>query len=272
MAKAADEAGFWSMALSDHLFHPETIESKYPYSPDGKPYWPTSNPWPDPYVAIGAMAAATERLRFFTNVFILPARHPLVVAKQVSTAAVLSGDRVGLGIGVGWMREEFDVLGEDFTTRGKRTNEAIEILRSVWRGGMVEYHGEQYDFDRLEMSPAPDKPIPIYCGGLSKPALRRAARLCDGWINVVHTVDELGAFVSQLKELRAEYGRDGEPFEVIGASSEAFNVDGYKRLGDVGVTSTIAVPWQLYDADIDSVEAKCDSIRRFGDEVIARMA
>jgi probable F420-dependent oxidoreductase len=272
MAKAAEEAGFWSMAISDHVVHPEKIESEYPYAPDGKPYWPSSNPWPDPFVTIAAMAAVTERLRFFTNVLILPARNPFLVAKQVSTAAVLSGNRVALGIGVGWMREEFELLEQEFTTRGKRTNEAIEILRLLWGGGMVEYHGAHYDFDRLEMAPAPSEPIPLYCGGLSKPALRRAARLCDGWINVVHTLDELKVYVSQLTELRCEYGRENEPFEIVGASGEVFDLDGYRRLGEVGVTSTMVIPWMLYeDVDATCVQGRCDAIRRFGDDVIAKI-
>ena len=272
MAKAADASGWWAIALSDHVVHPEHIESSYPYSEDGRAYWGADNPWPDPWVSVGAMAAVTERLRFLTNIYILPVRHPILVAKAVGTAAVLSGSRVALGIGVGWMREEFELLGQDFKTRGKRTDEAIDVLRLLWRGGTVEHHGEHYSFDRLAMSPAPSKPIPIYCGGLSKPALRRAATRCDGWISVVHSLDEIKGFVRQLRELRADSEHAGEPFEVIVSCTDAFDVDGYRRLEDAGATGLITVPWLFYGGDAKSVEGKCDGIRRFADDVIAPMA
>ena len=272
MAEAADAAGFWAVAVSDHVVHPARIESAYPYAEDGKAYWDSSNPWPDPWITIAAMAAVTSRLRFFTNVFVLPARHPVHVAKAVSTAAVLSDDRVALGIGVGWMREEFEVLDENFSTRGKRTNEAIEILRKLWAGGMTEHHGEFYDFAPVEMSPSPGGQVPIYCGGLSAPALRRAARLCDGWIAVVHSTDELRGFIARLGELRREYGRANEPFEIVAAATDAFDIDGFRRLEDAGVSAMMMLPWLLHGADPNSLEEKCDSIRRFGDEVIAKMA
>jgi probable F420-dependent oxidoreductase len=222
-------------------------------------------------VSIAAMAAVTERLRFFTNIYILPARNPLLVAKAVGTAAVLSHDRVALGVGVGWMREEFEALGQEFSDRGARTNEAIDVLRLLWAGGMVEYHGKHYAFDRLEMSPAPERPIPIYCGGLSEPALRRAARRCDGWISVVHSVEEIRDFASRLAALRAEAGREREPFEVIVACNDAFDVDGYRRLEDAGATALITVPWLFYRGDPASAHDKVDGIRRFADDVIAKV-
>ena len=130
------------MALSDHVFYPEQLESKYPYTPDGKPQFRPEESWPDPWVAIGAMAAVTTSLRFVTNVYVLPARNPFVVAKAVGTAAVLSDDRVLLGIGAGWMREEFEQMGQAFAKRGARMEEMVEVLRTLWQGGMVEHHGE----------------------------------------------------------------------------------------------------------------------------------
>jgi probable F420-dependent oxidoreductase len=271
MARAADETGWWAMAMSDHVVHPETIASAYPYTPDGKAYWRSSNPWPDVWVSIGAMAAVTTRLRFFTNVFILPLRHPLLVAKAVGTAAVLSKNRVSLGIGVGWMREEFEILGEEFTTRGARTNEAIEILRKLWGGGMVEHRGKHYAFGPLEMSPAPTARIPIYSGGLSEAALSRSARRCDGWISVIHSVEEIRDFAGRLRAIRAEVGLAKEPFEVIVACNDAFDVDGYRRLEDAGATALITVPWLFYRGDPNSRQDKVDGIRRFADDVIAKL-
>ena len=179
IARTADECGWDALTFSDHIVHPERMESKYPYTADGGTYWDAQNPWPDPWITIASLAAVTTRLHFTTNVFILPARNPVLVAKAVSTAAVLSGDRVALGIGVGWMKEEFEILEQNFHTRGKRTDEAIEILRLLWSGEMVEYHGRHYDFAPMQMRPAPQQPVPIFVGGLSKPALARAAR-CDG--------------------------------------------------------------------------------------------
>jgi probable F420-dependent oxidoreductase len=270
MARAADESCWWAMAISDHVVHPQKISSAYPYNADGKTSWTSSNPWPDVWVSIGAMAAVTSRLRFFTNVYVLPLRHPVLVAKAVGTAAVLSGNRVGLGIGVGWMREEFEILGEDFSTRGGRTNEAIEILRLLWRGGVVEHHGKHYSFDPLEMSPAPSAPIPIYSGGLSDAALKRSAQRCDGWISVVHSIEEIRDYTRRLHALRAEAGLPAEPFEVIVACNDAFDVDGYRRLGDAGATALMTVPWLFYPGN-GSLSDKVDSIRRFADDVIAKV-
>ena len=122
------------------------------------------------------MAAVTERIRFFTNVFVLPMRNPFPVAKQVATAAALSGGRVSLGVGMGWCEEEFDLLEQPFAGRGKRADEQLEVLRKLWAGGWVEHHGDHYDFPRLEMSPSLDAPVPILVGGISDAALRRAAR------------------------------------------------------------------------------------------------
>jgi probable F420-dependent oxidoreductase len=269
MARCAEECGWDWMTLSDHVVHPESLASKYPYTEDGEAYWGADNPWPDPWVTIGAMAAVTERIRFMTNVFILPARNPILVAKEVGTAAVLSRGRVALGIGVGWMREEFEVLGQDFSTRGKRADEQIEILRLLWSGRMVEHHGRHYRFPRLQMSPAPPTPIPVFVGGVSRPALARAAR-CDGWISVIHSLDEIRGYVGTLRELRADYGKAKEPFEVFVSSDEAQSIDGLRRLEDAGATGVITMPWLLYGLDPTSLAEKCEGIRRFSDDVIAK--
>lgn len=270
MARTADECGWDWFAVSDHIVFPETIDSAYPYAKDGKPYWPSSTPWPDPWTAIAAMAAVTRSLRFLTNIYILPARNPLLVAKQIGTVAAMSNDRVALGIGVGWMKEEFVLLGTDYHTRGKRMDEEVEILRTLFRGGMQEYHGRHYDFDRLEMSPVPNKPVPILVGGISEVALKRAARIGDGWIAVQHTTDELRDLLGRIRTLRNEYGTAGKPFETVVACTDVFDVDGYRRLEDLGATTLTTAPWVLYGADPNSLEEKKDAIKRFADDVIAR--
>jgi probable F420-dependent oxidoreductase len=271
LARAADASGWEAIALSDHVVHPETPKTPYPYTADGSRRWPAFTPWPDPWVTIGALAAVTERLRFFTNVFVLPMRNPFVVAKAIGTAAVLSRNRVALGVGVGWSRDEFELLGEDFATRGRRTDEMIEVMRKLWSGRMVEHRGAHYAFPRLEMSPAPTEPVPIYFGGLSDAALRRAARLGDGWISDIHSTEELRALVAKLARLRAEAGRASTPFAVIASANDAFGVDGYRRLEDAGVTHLMTMPWFFYGGPNIPLAQKLESVARFSDDVIAKM-
>jgi probable F420-dependent oxidoreductase len=267
VARTADECGWDALTFSDHIVHPERMESKYPYTADGGTYWDAQNPWPDPWITIAALAAVTTRLHFTTNVFILPARNPVLVAKAVSTAAVLSGDRVALGVGVGWMKEEFEILEQNFHTRGKRTDEAIEILRLLWSGEMVEYHGRHYDFAPMQMRPAPEQPVPIFVGGLSEPALARAAR-CDGWISVMHTTDEIREYSQRLHRLREEQNNAEGDFEILVSATDVFDLDGYRRLAEAGATGVITAPWRFYSGNTLDLNEKLEGIRRFADDII----
>jgi probable F420-dependent oxidoreductase len=218
------------------------------------------------------MAAVTRRLRFYTHVLKLPLRHPILVAKTVGSAAVLSGNRVGLGVGLSWIPEEATWCGTDYATRGPRTDEAIGIVRALLRGGMVEHHGAHYDFGRIQMSPAPTEPVPIYVGGHSEPALRRAARLGDGWCSAMSTEEDTRRIVARLRALRAEAGRDHLPFEIQVSPIDAFDADGYRRLRDAGVTDVIVQPWLLFGAGLQaSIDEKRDGIRRFCEEVMPRV-
>lgn len=272
MARAAEESGFDTITVPDSVFFPEKVTAHYPYSGDGSRFWAPETPFVDPFVAISAMAAVTTRIRFLTNVVKLPIRDPLLVAKQLSSMAVLSGERVALGVGLSWIPEEFAWTRTEMRTRGKRADEMIEILRLICGGGphWVEYHGAHYDFDRLMMSPAPEQAVPIYVGGLSEPGLRRAARLADGWISVQNTEAEITGAIEALGRYRAEYGRVGEPFEVNALCIDAFDLDGYRRLADAGVTELQAVPWYFYGGDPDDLGVRIDALARFADEVIAR--
>jgi len=272
LAVAADQAGWDAIAVPDAIFYPETVTTPYPYIPGGARFWDADTPWLDPWVAIPAMAAVTRRLRFYTHVLKLPIRHPLHVAKTVGSAAVLSDNRVGLGVGLSWIPEEAAWCGTDFATRGARADEAIEIIRALLRGGMVEHHGKHYDFGRLQMSPAPSRPVPIYVGGHSEPALRRAARLGDGWCSAMTSADETRGFVARLAALRAEHGRAAEPFEIQAVCTDVFDVDGYRRLAEVGVTDIILQPWLLYGVGPGApLSAKEDTVRRFAEEVFPRV-
>jgi probable F420-dependent oxidoreductase len=270
MARAAEEHGWDAVAISDHVAHPERIESPYPYTRDGAIRWNEDTAWPDPWVSIGAMAAVTTRLRFVTNVYVLALRNPFLAAKAVATAAALSGDRVALGLGVGWCREEFVLAGQEFGNRGRRTDEMIEVLRKLWSGDYVEHEGRFYRFDRVRALPAPAAPVPIYGGGLSEPALRRAARL-DGWVSDIHTTAELREIAATLRRFRAEAGLAERPFAIIAACADAFDADGIRRLGDLGVTHYATAPWLFYGGSWDSLPDKVDGLRRFADDVIAKL-
>jgi probable F420-dependent oxidoreductase len=273
MARRAEAVGFDTITVPDSVFFPEQVSASYPYSGDGSRFWTGETPFVDPFVSISAMAAVTERIRFLTNVVKLPIRDPLLVAKQLSSMAVLAHDRVGLGVGLSWIPEEFAWTGTDMRTRGKRADEMIDILRLVCGGGgpqWVEYHGTYYDFDRLMISPAPDEPVPIYVGGLSEPGLRRAARTGDGWISVQNTEAEIVAAIDGLTRYRAEYGRTDVPFEVNVLCTDVFDLDGYRRLADHGVTELQAVPWYFTGRDPNDLQVQLDSLAWFADELIGR--
>ncbi len=243
LAAVAEEVGFDSVAVSDHVVYPSYLSSEYPYTPDGTPLFSPDEDWPDPWVAIGAMAAVTSRLRFVTNVYVLPLRNPFVVAKAVGTAAFLSRGRVGLGIGAGWMAEEFELLEQPFAKRGRRMDEMLEVIRGLWAGGMFEHHGEFYDFDAVEMRPVPAEPVPVYVGGHSDVAFRRAARVGDGWLGVHYSVDELLGHCSRLQQVREDAGTADRPFEIIASPIAVPDADLIEQLGSVGVTTILTSAW-----------------------------
>jgi len=271
LARVADECGYAYLAVSDHVVLPETIRTPYPYSDDGRPRWAPDAPWSDPWVAIGAMAAVTSRIRFTTNVFVLAMRNPFLAAKAIATAAAISGGRVSLGVGVGWLEEEFELLGQDFHTRGRRTDELLEILPKLWTGEPVEHHGRDYVFEQLLASPGLAEPVPVYVGGLSEPALRRAARH-DGWISDLHTTDEIRAIRARIEAHRRAFGRAGRPFRVLAALRDAFDLDGWRRAEQAGVTHAMTQPWLFHAGPGASLAQKQDALRRFADDFVAKPA
>lgn len=269
LAEAGDAHGWSTLTVSDHIINPVETRSTYPYTSDGSRRWEMGTPWPDPWVTIGHLSAVTTRLRFLTTVYILPARTPVHVAKQVGTAAVLSGNRVELGVGMGWMEEEFDAMGTPFAGRGRRADEMIEVMRKLWSGEVVEHQGDHFQVPPLEMLPAPDAPIPIIVGGLSQAALKRAARN-DGWVSDLHSTDELAEIRKQLDRHRADLGRAHEPFAVYASARDAWDLDGYRRLAEVGVTHLVTMPWYFYAGPEADLQGKVDGIKRFADDIIAR--
>ncbi len=270
LAQAAEGVGFDSVAVPESVFFPEDVSADYPYTPDGSRFWPSETPFLDPFVAIPAMAAVTETLRFYTNVLKLAIREPLLVAKALMSAAVLSGDRVGVGVGLSWIPEEFEWLHQDMRTRGRRTDEAIEILRLVSSGEFEEYHGTYYDFGRLMIRPAPSSPPPIYVGGLSDAGLRRAARLGDGWISVLNSTPEISEIVPKLSDLRREAGREDRPFEIKVIASDAAGYDDFRRLADIGVTDIMVCPWYFIPGDVAALDHQVAGLEHFAETVITR--
>jgi probable F420-dependent oxidoreductase len=269
IAIAADRLGYAALAVPDHVVDLAELETPYPYTADGSRRWDFSAEWPDPWVLVGALAAVTERLRFFTSVYVPALRNPLQVAKSVGTAAVLSGNRVALGVGIGWCREEFELLGQDFGTRGRRTDEALALMKQLWQPGWTEFAGEFHDVPRLVMEPVPSAPIPVYVGGLSEIAFARAARH-DGWVGDIYSTDEAAAHAARLAEIRRAAGAEGD-FAVIVALSDAFTAEHFAEAGRRGITDVMTMPWAYYHGLGASLEQKLDGMERFSTDVIAKL-
>jgi len=261
IARAADELGYEGIAIPDHVVNLETLNTPYPYTPDGERRWQPFTDWPDPWVLVGAMAQATTRLKFVTTVYIPAMRDPYTAAKAIGTAALLSGGRVELGVGVGWCEEEFDLLGQSFSRRGKRTDEMLDLMKCLWQPGWREFEGEFYRMPRLEMTPTPPR-IPIYAGGLSDIALRRAARN-DGWIGDLIGLDQAAASVRRIRALRAEKGLGMDDFTVITPLVDAFTRDQYRRASDAGIDAVLTMPWVFYCGPTPSLSEKIEGMRRF---------
>jgi probable F420-dependent oxidoreductase len=243
VAQEAERLGFDSFALNDGTFQMEHARGMYPYSPDNERNWDLRAPFYEPLTVLPAIGLLTERIGIYTGVLKLQLRHPLMLAKQVATAAVMCGDRFALGVGSSWAPEEFEFIGVDWDRRGRIVSEAIEVLRLVLSGEFVEFHGEIFDFGRVVAQPAPRVPVRILVGGHHLPSLRRAARLADGWIGAYWaSPDDLGGLIATLRRLCDEYGRDWSKFEVHALPAGAARLDDYKRLEELGVTDAQVMP------------------------------
>ncbi|MEJ7833827.1 MAG: TIGR03619 family F420-dependent LLM class oxidoreductase [Nocardioides sp.] len=269
LARAADELGYHAISMPDHVVDLEELETPYPYTSDGTRRWDLDAEWPDPWVLIGALATVTSRIRFFTSVYVPALRNPFQVAKSVGTAAVLSADRVSLGVGIGWCREEFELLGQDFRTRGRRTDEGLALMKALWEPGWTEFVGEFYTAPRMMMNPSPSAPVPILVGGLSEIAFRRAARH-DGWVGDLYTIEEAGRHAGRLAEIRAEVGATGD-FSVITALTDAFLPEHFATAEERGVTDVWTMPWSYYHGLDATLAQKIDGLERFAADVIGPM-
>ena len=270
IARAAEAAGFHSLGLPDSLFYPEITESDYPYmNTDAVRQVLDGVPVLDPFVAMASMAAVTMQLRFYPAVMKVPVRQPLVLAKALSSLAVVSGNRVSLGAGLSPWKEDFTFNGVDFDKRGKLFDECLEIIRQAMSGEYFEYSSDNFAIGRCKLSPAPTAPVPVLIGGHAKPALRRAARLGDGWISANSDYQTLKELLATLGEFREEYNTDQRTsFEVHAFDVTARGLEDYQRLEALGVTDICVNPWNAYDPDI-TLEKKLAGIDSFARKIIS---
>jgi probable F420-dependent oxidoreductase len=269
VACAAEQHGFESVWLPEHLVLPATLPSTYPYTPDGDPPISPTTALYDPWVVFGGIATVTTSIRVASNVFVLPLRHPIPTARSVLTVDRLSGGRVTLGIGVGWLEEEFATVGQSFGDRGPRTDEAVQVIRRLWSEEVIEHHGQYFDFGPVRFEPKPvQKPsIPIEIGGTSRPALRRAGRLGDGWIEIgARNIEQLKEWLAIVSRARVDADRAHLPFEVT--TSLGTDLGSIRQCEEVGVTRVLASGPGLHADWIDK-GLVVEWIKRFADEVIA---
>ncbi len=268
IAQAAEAGGVESLWTVEHTIVPAGYQSTYPYSPTGRMPGPEDSDIPDPLIWLTYVAASTSTIRLGTGILILPQRNPIVLAKEVATLDRLSGGRVELGIGVGWLEEEFDAIGVSFADRGKRTDDYVAALRALWTQDEATHHGTHSSFDKAISRPRPTQgSVPIVVGGHSKAAARRAGRLGDGFFPGRGSHEDLKALIDVMRATAVEHGRDPDAIEITAGGNGALGsgaLDEVKALGDLGV-SRVIIPPLAYDP-----EGQRTAFAKYGEEVIAR--
>ena len=270
LAQEAERLGFDAFVIPDSIAYPEHSDSKYPYTPDGSREFLDGAPFIEPFILATTLAAVTKTLRLHTFVVKLPVRHPVLVAKQASSVAVMSNNRFSLGVGLSPWPEDFDICDVPWKRRGKRMNEMMEMIRGLTSGEFFSYDGEMFELQSIKMAPAPTKPIPLLVGGHSEAALRRAVTLGDGWMHAGGDQAELEAMITKLHAMRKERGLEHKPFEIHAASYLALTVDGLKQLEDLGVTDAVIGFRPPYQADATPSETKLQSMRMYADMVLSK--
>ena len=263
-AQKAEEVGIESLWTVEHVVVPKGYQSEYPYSRDGKMPGTEDLPIPDPLAWLSYVAAVTTRVKLATGILILPQRHPFYVAKMLATIDRLSRGRAILGVGIGWLREEFESLGVPFESRAARTEESIAALRSLWSDGPSEFHGEHFDWGPVESNPKPvQRPgVPVVIGGHTAASARRAARIGDGYFP--GRADKLESCLAAMREECARIGRAPEEIEVTSGSLPT--ADEAMRLRDLGVDRFLVPPPGF---DKDSVAA---GLEKLGNELVQKLA
>jgi probable F420-dependent oxidoreductase len=256
----ADRLGFESVWMPEHLVIPAQSAGS-PFAGSEHPPVPADVPVFDVFGYLGFLAGRTEQIHFGTQVYNIGLRHPFSVARSVATLDVVSGGRLEFGIGASWLRAEWEAVGLDFDSRGRRVDESIDVCRRLWSEAVVEHHGEFFDFGPVMFEP---KPVhspwpPLHIGGDGPAALRRAATVGEGWIPMNHTIEQIPAAASRIAELRQRAGRAGVVEITLGAVGA--DLDSLRRFADSGVGRALVKPWR-------STKDALDGIRRFADEVL----
>jgi probable F420-dependent oxidoreductase len=267
LTQRAEEAGFEAVWLADHVVTPMQFDKIYPYSASGDPGFRPDTPLVDVAVTLGYLAARTVRIRLGSGVFVLPMRNPFHVARSWAALQNLSGGRAILGIGTGWMGEEFTAVGEAFADRGSRTDEMLDVIDLLWTGRPVEFHGSHYDFEPVHFAGAPEQPVPLVLGGHSRPALRRAALRGDGWFGPNVDLDATLALTRWIDSMRAEVGRDGRPFHHYVRLVGDIAPDTVRRYEDAGYEHLVFAPFVRLPRGA-GLRRRLESI----DEVVDRLA
>ncbi|HEX7718114.1 MAG TPA: TIGR03619 family F420-dependent LLM class oxidoreductase [Marmoricola sp.] len=274
LAQACEAAGYTSMTVADSLIYPKESDSKYPYTDTGDREFLDGKEFIETMILCAHLFAVTSTLRLTPFVLKLPIRPPVLVAKQASSLAFLSGNRLGLGVGLSPWPEDFAALGVPWEQRGKRMDECMDILRGLTTGEYFEYHGDFYDVDALKQCPGATEPIPLLVGGHSDAALRRAVLKGDGWMHAGGDGEELDRLLTRLAEIRKAEGDDRDDFEVHVISYDAYTLDGVKRLEDKGVTDAIVgfrVPY-IKGPDTEPLQTKVDNLNRYAESIISKVA
>jgi probable F420-dependent oxidoreductase len=258
----AEQLGFESVWLPEHLVFTVDLSGS-PHPGTDQPPVPPSTPVFDAFAMLSYLAGKTSRIRLGTNVYLLALRHPFAAARAIQTLDIVSGGRAEAGIGAGWLRAEWNAAGLDPHTRGRRLDEALGVCKRLWSEEVIEHHGEFYDFEPVMFEPKPvQKPHPpLHGGGESDAALRRAARFCDGWLGLAHSLESVQAPIARLRELRHEAGREAEPFEII-VSGPLEQREDLERWAETGVTRMIVSPWRRSPQAVDGLR---DFAKRFID-------
>jgi probable F420-dependent oxidoreductase len=271
LARAAEEAGYDGIAVSDSICYPQEASSEYPYNKDGSREFLETVPFVESLISVAAMAAVTERIRFSTFVYKLAVRQVAVVAKQVNGIQVLSGNRFDFGIGISPWEEDFAVCDVPWEKRGKRFDEQIEILRGLETGEFFGFKGEVLNMPANKMTPVPSAPTPLLIGGHAEPALKRAARVGDGWMCAGADLQQLEAYIDRINQLREEYGTRDKPFNVFTTGQDAFTPEGIEKLESIGVTDVIIGFRDVYEMEPDKpLDEKIAALQWYAGEFIKR--
>ena len=250
-AQHAESAGWYALLLSDHIAIPAAMQSRYPYRTDGRFPLAPADPILEPIVTLSYLAAATSRIRLGVSVLVLPYRHPVLNAKMLATLDAISNGRLILGAGIGWLAEEFAILDANYTARGAVTDEHIRILRALWTNDNPDLAGAHYQISGFQIAPRPaQRPHPpIWTGGVSPPALRRAAQLGDGWHGVRQTPDDIRQVVAQITHLRTSAGLSMDNYQFslrAGLDITTAPLDGAARTPLRGAPQQIAADLDAY--------------------------